>query len=89
MKPEVEAAIEKHCAMIAVNLDHSWRVNAKLTPSFMRNIGAIFVPFSRRIIQYALATCEANPDNDYTFTEAIYQSEGYRLFGDKAVFRKC
>jgi len=89
VKPEVEAAIEKHCAMIAVNLDHSWRVNAKLTPSFMRNIGAIFVPFSPRIIQYALATCEANPDNDYTFTEAIYQSEGYRLFGDKAVFRKC
>jgi hypothetical protein len=89
VKPEVEAAIEKNCAMIGVNLDQSWRVNAKLTPSFMRNIGAIFLPFSPRIIQYALATYEANPNNDYTFTEAMYQCEGYRILGDKAVFRKC
>lgn len=55
----------------------------------MRNIGAIFVPFSPRIIQYALATYEGNPDDDYTFREAIYQNEGYRIVGDKAVFRRA
>jgi hypothetical protein len=46
VKPEVEAAVEKNCAIIGVNLDQSWKVNSKLTPSFMRNIGALFIPFS-------------------------------------------
>lgn len=86
VKPEVEAAIEKKCAIIGVNLDQSWRPSPRLTPSFMCNIGAIFVPYSPGIIQHTLATYEGNPDNDYTIHEAVYQREGYRILGDKAVF---
>jgi len=42
---EAEVAIEKGCRIICVNLDGSRKITDKC-PAILRNVGAVFVPFS-------------------------------------------
>jgi hypothetical protein len=64
------AEIEKNCTSIGVNLDKSRsRVYEKCSPS-RNDIGAVFVPFSPKIIAYALkhATMEKRGTGTLTIT---------------------
>src|SRR6478752_1767920 len=53
VKHEVEAAVEKGCRLIGVNLNNC-RLKDELCPDFFSTVGAMFVPFSSRIIAQAL-----------------------------------
>src|SRR5438445_9760657 len=81
---EAEVAIEKDCTIIAVNLDGWRRINTNKCPAVIRNIGAIFVPFSPHIIKYALENYGMHPDNDYEYNDDTYRRFGYQLSGDTA-----
>jgi hypothetical protein len=85
VQPEVEAAVEKGCSIIAVNIDHWRRVHPVNTPAFIKNVGAIFVPFSRRIISFALAQHSPIQQGDFEYRDDFYREQGYNLIGDKAV----
>ena len=74
---EMEVAIEKKCRIIGINLDNSRRVVDATCPSIIRNIGAIFVPFSPKIVAYALENYKMNPDNDYYYKDEVYTQLGY------------
>jgi hypothetical protein len=86
VQPEVGAALEKGCSIIAANVDHCRGVHPVHTPAFVREIGAIFVPFSQRIISFALAHYEpcAEPKN-FIYPDSFYLEQGYRLVADKAI----
>lgn len=75
---EMEVAIEKKCRMIGVNLDGSRQVVDSTCPSIIRNIGAIFVPFSPKIIAYALENYVMKPNDDYHYKDHIYTQLGYK-----------
>ena len=53
VKDEVDVAIEKGCRLIGVNLNNS-RFKDGLCPYFFGDKGALFVPFSSRILADAL-----------------------------------
>ncbi len=75
---EAEVAIEKNCTIIGVNLDGSKRVNTAKCPPIIRDIGAIFVPFSPNIVAYALEKYTMHQDNDnYHYKDHIYKQLGY------------
>ena len=76
---EAEIAREKGCTIIGVNLDGSRAFNSNLCPSIIRDIGAIFVPFSAKIIQYALEHYQMQQDNNYEYKDEIYRGLGYTL----------
>jgi hypothetical protein len=83
-----EVAIGKGCRLIGVNLNNSRIMNA-LCPYFFADRGAIFVPFSTRILVKALAWSKptrnpALPD-DWIFPDQLYANLGYQLVGDTAV----
>ena len=54
VKDEVEVAVEKGCRLVGGNLNNC-RVKDALCPNFFANVGAMFVPFSSRIVAEALA----------------------------------
>lgn len=75
---EAEVAIEKGCAIIGVNLDGSRQYNEAKCPPVIRNVGAIFVPYSPKIIQYALENYKMHDDSkNYHYTEKTYAQLGY------------
>ena len=75
---EAEVAIEKNCTIIGVNLDGSRRMLEDTCPPIIREIGAIFIPFSPNIIAYAIENYEMHNDNDYYhYLEHIYTGLGY------------
>lgn len=75
---EAEVAIEKGCTIIGVNLDGSKTMNRDTCPPIIRDIGAIFVPFSSNIISYAIQNYAMQKDKDnYHYKEQIYKSLGY------------
>lgn len=74
---EMEVAIEKKCRIIGINLDKSRRVVDATCPPIIRNIGAIFVPFSPKIVAYALEKYKMHPDKDYHYEDHIYTQLGY------------
>lgn len=75
---EAEVAIEKECTVIGVNIDGSRYVVDKTCPPIIRNIGAIFVPFSAKIIAYALENYEMQESNtDYHYKDEVYRKLGY------------
>ena len=89
VQPEVEAAVEKGCSIIAVNVDHCRGIHPVNTPAFIRDVGAIFIPFSSRIISFALAHHEpAAEGENFVYPDSFYLEQGYRVVGDKAVIRK-
>lgn len=74
---EIEVALEKNCRIIGINLDNSRRVVDATCPPIIRNIGAIFVPFSPAIIAYALNNYRMMPNDDYHYKDEIYKQLGY------------
>lgn len=84
VKDEVEVAVEKGCRMIGVNLNDS-RFKDGLCPDFFANVGAMFVPFSSRIMAEALAWQRQGTNPWYYFFDEVYTNLGYQLIGDTAV----
>jgi hypothetical protein len=89
VKWEVEVAIEKGCRLIGINLNNS-RLKDYLCPSFFRDKGALFVPFSSRIVATALEPWnrplrEPWQSDDWHFVDSVYTEKGYTLTGNSAV----
>ena len=74
---EMEVAIEKKCRIIGINLDKSRSVVDATCPPIIRNIGAIFVPFSPKIVAYALENYQMHANDDYHYKDHIYAQLGY------------
>jgi hypothetical protein len=74
---EAQVAIEKGCTIIGVNLDDSRKVVEETCPPVIRNIGAIFVPFSPYIIKYALENYKMYDSDDYHYKDEVYKELGY------------
>ncbi|MFH4621424.1 TIR domain-containing protein [Vibrio furnissii] len=77
---EAEVAIEKGCTIIGVNLDGSRSMVRDTCPPIIRDIGAIFVPYSPAIVAYAIQNYEMHNDNgNYYYKDHVYTSLGYQL----------
>jgi MTH538 TIR-like domain (DUF1863) len=74
---EMEIAIEKKCRIIGINLDGSKRMLDSTCPPIIRNIGAIFVPFSPKIVAYTLENYKMNPNYNYHYEDEVYTQLGY------------
>ena len=84
VKDEVEAAVEKGCRLIGVNLNNC-RFKDGLCPDFFANVGALFVPFSSRIMAEALTWQRQGNSPWYYFFDEVYTRLGYQLIGTTAV----
>jgi hypothetical protein len=84
VKDEVETAVEKGCRLIGVNLNNC-RIRDAWCPAFFANVGALFVPFSSRILAEALTWQRHGTDPSYYFVDEVYSRLGYELTGDTAV----
>ena len=87
VKSEAEAAVEKGCRMIGVNLNNC-RSKDALCPEFFENVGALFVPFSSRILTEALVWRQQGTAQAYYFFDEVYTRLGYKLLGATAVLPK-
>jgi hypothetical protein len=81
---EVETAVEKGCRLIGVNLNNC-RSKDGLCPDFFANVGALFVPFSSRIMAEALTWQREGTSPWYYFPDEVYTGLGYQLIGTTAV----
>jgi hypothetical protein len=84
VKDEVETAVEKGCRLIGVNLNNC-RTRDALCPAFFADVGAVFVPFSSRIIADALTWQRQGTFPWYYFPDEVYIRLGYQLVGATAV----
>ena len=84
VKHEVEVAVEKGCRLIGVNLNNC-RLKDALCPDFFANVGALFVPFSSRIVAEALAWPRQGTSLSYYFLDEVYTRLGYQLIDTTAV----
>jgi hypothetical protein len=84
VKGEVEAAVEKGCRLIGANLNNC-RFRDALCPAFFEDVGALFVPFSSRILAEALTSHKQGTSPWYYFTDDVYTRLGYQLAGTTAV----
>ena len=73
---EAEMAIEKGCTIIGVNLDGARKVVDDTCPAIIRDVGAIFVPFSPVIVAYAIEDYTMGRDDDYHYKEHVYRKLG-------------
>ena len=89
VKWEVDLAIEKGCRLIGVNINNCRFKDRWLCPYFFADKGAVFVPFSSRIVAEAMQPhrFESVPGRtrDFYFYDHIYTALGYQLVGDTAV----
>lgn len=74
---EAEVAKEKGCTIIGVNLDGLRQINENTCPPVIRDIGAVFVPYSPQIIAYALQNYTMNKSGNYLFKDEVYRKLGY------------
>lgn len=74
---EAEVAREKGCVLIGVNLDGARRISPKC-PSVLRGVGAVFVPFSPKIVAHALQNYGGNKSEDWQYPAETYTRLGYR-----------
>src|SRR5262245_57038822 len=89
VKWEVEHASEKGGRLIGVNSNNR-RFRDSLCPFFFTGHGALFVPFSSRIVGEALKWTAPPPQPGqshdwYYFYDHVYTGLGYELIGDTAV----
>ena len=78
VKDEVETAVEKGCRLIGVNLNNC-KFRDALCPAFFANIGALFVPFSSRILTEALTWQSDGASPWYYFIDDLYTRLGYQF----------
>jgi len=74
---EMEVAIEKKCRIIGINLDGSRKVVDATCPPIIKNIGALFVPFSPKIVAHALANYKMKDNDDWHYKDEVYKNLGY------------
>ncbi len=74
---EAEVALEKGCTIIGVNLDGSRQMVDKTCPPILKDIGAIFVPYSPKIIKYALENYTMKESGAYHYKDEVYKELGY------------
>ncbi len=75
---EAEVAIEKGCTIIGVNLDGSRSIETRTCPPIIRDIGAIFVSFSPKIVALAIENYKMRNDNgNYRYPDSVYKDLGY------------
>ncbi|WP_138227077.1 TIR domain-containing protein [Paenibacillus algicola] len=74
VKWEAEVAKEKGCTIIGVNLNSSRSFDSTRTPAVIKDIGAIFVPFTPKIIKYALENYQMKASDDYHYKDSVYKS---------------
>jgi len=74
---EAEVAIEKGCTIIGVNLDGSRQMIEATCPPIIKDIGAMFVPFSPKIVQYAIENYSMHENSAYHYKNEIYEKLGY------------
>lgn len=74
---EAEVAKEKGCTIIGVNLDGSRKMVEETCAPVIRDIGAIFVPFSPHIIKYALENYTMHEKDNYNYKDEVYKKLGY------------
>ena len=74
---EAEVAIEKNCRMIGMNLDHRRTMNSETCPPIIRDIGAVFVSYSPKIIAYALEHFKMGEHGkNFHYPDAVYAKLG-------------
>lgn len=73
---EAEVAIEKGCRIICVNLNGDKSYNYDTCPPILNNIGAVFVPFNAKIIQYALDNYEMKDSDNWHYKDTVYKELG-------------
>nr|WP_314576543.1 TIR domain-containing protein [uncultured Pseudomonas sp.] len=76
---EIQVAIEKGCHLIGINLDGNRGVDDDLCPPVLRNVGALFVPYSPKIIAYALENPTKSGRDDYVCSPDLYKRLGYEV----------
>ncbi len=81
---EAEVAREKNCRIIGVNLDGWRRINTQTCPQIMKDIGAMFVPYSPQIVAHALKYAKNNNSKNWEFRDPIYTQLGYAFDGNRA-----
>jgi len=74
---EMEVAIEKKCRIIGINLDGSRKVVDATCPPIIKNIGALFVPFSPKIVAHALENYKMKDSDDWHYKDEVYKNLGY------------
>ena len=84
VKHEVEAAVEKGCRLVGVNLNKC-RSKDALCPDFFAGVGALFVSFSSRILARALTWQPPGTHPWYYYPDEVYTRLGYQLIGTTAV----
>ena len=84
VKDEVEVAAVKGCRLIGVILNNC-RTKDSLCPAFFAEVGALFVPFSARIISRALTWQRQGDSPRYYYRDDFYSQLGYQLIGNTAV----
>ena len=76
---ETRVALEKGCTVIGVNLNGKKALDEQRCPAMLRNVGALFVPFSARIIHYALENYRMQKDDFWAYEPQVYRALGYAL----------
>ena len=76
---EAEVAIEKGCIIIGVNLNGSKNIVERTCPPVIRDIGAIFMPFSPYIIKHAIENYKMHNSGNYHYNESVYRKFGYKV----------
>lgn len=75
---EMEVAIEKKCRIIGVNLDGARYMVDATCPNIIKNIGAIFIPFSPKIIAYTLENFKMHDKDNWHYKPEIYNKLEYQ-----------
>jgi MTH538 TIR-like domain (DUF1863) len=75
---EMEVAREKGCRIIGINLDGSRQRADATCPPIINDIGAIFVPFSPKIVAHALTNWKMEAKGNWRYKDEVYQQLGYK-----------
>ena len=75
---EMEVALEKSCRIIGINLNGSRFMEDTTCPPIIKNVGAIFVPFSPKIVAHALANWTMKTKDNWNYKPEFYQQLGYK-----------
>lgn len=73
---EAEVAIEKNCRLIGVNLNNLRYMDESRTPPILKNKGAMFIPFSPKIIKYTLDYFQQKKEDNWHWKEHVYTNLG-------------
>lgn len=76
---EASVAVEQGCTIIGINIDGARQIVERKCPQAIMDSGAIFVPFSPRIIAYALVNYRKRGQGNWNFQDSVYRQLGYQI----------